>query len=140
MQKFTENICISNDRLSYHQNRDHHDGDDYWVTIPKANRNFANVNSIIYFENKKDRCIWNNDVREFIKLRGLNKDIKCIYFYQQKGLSSEDQKRRQIVYGLNEIVVNVQSLFNILYQEVLEPFYIFQVFSVIIWTLHTYST
>ncbi|KAJ6225497.1 hypothetical protein RDWZM_004042 [Blomia tropicalis] len=121
IQKFTENIiCISNDRLSYHQNRDDHDGDDYWVTIPKANRNFENVNSFIYFENKKVRYIWDNDIREFIKLH--------------------DQKRRQIVYGLNEIVVNVQSVFNILYQEVLEPFYIFQVFSVIIWTLNTYST
>ena len=78
MQKFTENIiCISNDRLSYHQNRDDHDGDDYWVTIPKANGNFENVNSILYFENKKVRYIWDNDVRELIKLHGLDKDIKC---------------------------------------------------------------
>ncbi|KAJ6225512.1 hypothetical protein RDWZM_004057 [Blomia tropicalis] len=83
MQKFTENIiCISNDRLSYHQNRDDHDGDDYCVTIPKANGNFENVNSILYFENKKVRYIWDNDVREFIKLHGLDKDIKCTYFYQ----------------------------------------------------------
>ncbi|KAI2797672.1 hypothetical protein BLOT_014207 [Blomia tropicalis] len=56
--------------------------------------------------------------------------------YQLYNLST----KRQIVYGLNEIVVNVQSVFNILYQEVLEPFYIFQVFNVIIWTLDTYST
>ncbi|KAJ6225589.1 hypothetical protein RDWZM_004134 [Blomia tropicalis] len=83
MQKFTENIiCISNDRLSYHQNRDDHDGDDYWVTIPKADGNFENVNSILYFENKKVRYIWDNDVREFIKLHGLDKDVKCTYFYQ----------------------------------------------------------
>ncbi|KAJ6219018.1 hypothetical protein RDWZM_004830 [Blomia tropicalis] len=138
MQKFTENIiCIFNDRLSYYQNRDDHDGDDYWVTIP--NGNFGNVNSIIYYGNKKARYIWDNDVREFIKLHGLDKGINCT-IYQQKGLFSEDKKRRQFVYGLNEIVVNVQSVFNILYQEVLEPFYIFQVFSVIIWTLDTYST
>ncbi|KAJ6216487.1 hypothetical protein RDWZM_007644 [Blomia tropicalis] len=78
MQKFTENIIyISNDRLSYHQNRDDHDGDDYWVTILKANGNFENVNSILYFENKKVRYIWDNDVRELIKLHGLDKDIKC---------------------------------------------------------------
>ena len=32
----------------------------------------------------------------------------------------------------------MQSIFNILFQEVLEPFYIFQVFSLIIWTLDSY--
>lgn len=43
-----------------------------------------------------------------------------------------------MIYGLNEIVVTVQSVLQILFQEVLEPFYIFQVFSLVIWTLDSY--
>src|SRR6218665_2851636 len=39
---------------------------------------------------------------------------------------------------MNEIVVTVQSVTNILVQECLEPFYIFQVFSLVVWTLDAY--
>lgn len=138
MQKFTETvICISNDRLSYH-----HEGDDSdaqgWITVPKANGVFEHVSSVTYFENKKVRYLWDKNQKEFVKLCGLDSDVKCTYFYQQKGLSAEDQARRQIVYGLNEIIVKVQPIFGILISEVLEPFYIFQIFSLVIWSLDAY--
>ena len=93
MQKFTETvICISNDRLSYHQG-DNSDPQG-WITVPKINGEFENVSSIIFFENKKVRYIWDKNLKEFCKIRGLDKDINCTYFYHQKGLSAEEQKRR----------------------------------------------
>ena len=39
---------------------------------------------------------------------------------------------------MNEIEVTVQTVMQILFQEVLEPFYIFQVFSLIVWTCDSY--
>lgn len=138
LQKFTETVvCLSNDRLSYH-NVSSDNAEDHWITVPRPCGDFEHVSSITYFENKKVRYIWDRNQKEFCKLGGLDKDIKCTYFYQQKGLSAEHQKRRQVVYGLNQIVVNVQTVFGILISEVLEPFYIFQIFSLVIWSFDAY--
>ncbi|KAH9529860.1 hypothetical protein DERF_003718 [Dermatophagoides farinae] len=137
MQKFTENVVhIMNDQLSYHQIGNSNPTG--WSAIPKANGQFEYVDSIIYFENKKVRYVWDNDSKEFYKVRGLDKDIKCTYFYNQKGLTASEQKQRRKIYGLNEIEVTVQTVMQILFQEVLEPFYIFQVFSLIVWTCDSY--
>ena len=151
-------VCLSNDRLSYHnahgaaaaaadqQNTSTTSatavGDDpedqHWITVPRPYGVFEHVSSITYFENKKVRYIWDRNAKEFLKLGGLDREIKCTYFYQQKGLSAEHQRRRQVVYGLNQIVVTVQSVYGILISEVLEPFYIFQIFSLVIWSFDAY--
>uniref|UniRef100_A0A3B4Z1I1 Polyamine-transporting ATPase 13A3 n=1 Tax=Stegastes partitus TaxID=144197 RepID=A0A3B4Z1I1_9TELE len=45
---------------------------------------------------------------------------------------------RRLFFGENEIAVIVPSLFKLLIQEVLNPFYIFQLFSVILWSTDSY--
>uniref|UniRef100_A0A8C1UVY5 ATPase 13A3 n=1 Tax=Cyprinus carpio TaxID=7962 RepID=A0A8C1UVY5_CYPCA len=45
---------------------------------------------------------------------------------------------RRFFFGLNEIDVKVPSLFKLLIKEVLNPFYIFQLFSVILWCTDAY--
>jgi len=40
---------------------------------------------------------------------------------------------RRLVYGLNDILVPFHSVLYLLVKEVLNPFYIFQVFSVCLW-------
>lgn len=46
---------------------------------------------------------------------------------------------RQTIYGRNEIEVEVHSYLQILFQEVLGPFYVFQVFSIILWGFEHYT-
>nr|XP_027204749.1 probable cation-transporting ATPase 13A3 [Dermatophagoides pteronyssinus]XP_027204751.1 probable cation-transporting ATPase 13A3 [Dermatophagoides pteronyssinus] len=141
MQKFTENVMHTmNDQLIYHQigSTNSSSSSSGCSVIPKSNGQFEMVDSIIYFENKKVRYVWDNDSKEFYKVRGLDKDIKCTYFYNQKGLTALEQKQRRKIYGMNEIEVTVQTITQILFQEVLEPFYIFQVFSLIVWTCDSY--
>lgn len=45
---------------------------------------------------------------------------------------------RRIIYGDNSIIVPVQSYLQILFSEVLGPFYIFQVFSLCLWFAEQY--
>ncbi|UXI19428.1 aspartate aminotransferase [Sarcoptes scabiei] len=156
MQKFTETVMYEmNDRLIFQNHHDNHqcrssnllqqkqlnqqtkpiEGS---ILLPGSNGCFNKVDSMIYFENKKVRYVWDKDLKEFVKIRGLDRNIKCTYFYNQKGLQEKEQSLRRKIYGLNKIEVNVQSVWQILFMEVLEPFYIFQVFSLIIWTCDSY--
>uniref|UniRef100_A0A2K5L5Z5 Polyamine-transporting ATPase 13A3 n=1 Tax=Cercocebus atys TaxID=9531 RepID=A0A2K5L5Z5_CERAT len=45
---------------------------------------------------------------------------------------------KKLLYGVNEIAVKVPSVFKLLIKEVLNPFYIFQLFSVILWSTDEY--
>uniref|UniRef100_A0A8C2XDC3 Polyamine-transporting ATPase 13A3 n=1 Tax=Cyclopterus lumpus TaxID=8103 RepID=A0A8C2XDC3_CYCLU len=45
---------------------------------------------------------------------------------------------KRLFFGENEIAVKVPSLFKLLIKEVLNPFYIFQLFSVILWSAEDY--
>ncbi|CAG2164446.1 unnamed protein product [Oppiella nova] len=105
---------------------------------PKSDGIFELTNTLTFFENKKVRYIWDSEKKEFFKVRGLDSDIYCSYFYQQKGLTIEEQNSRRILYGENAIVVEVMTILQILIQEVLEPFYIFQIFSLLVWLLDEY--
>ncbi|XP_051047236.1 polyamine-transporting ATPase 13A3 isoform X2 [Phodopus roborovskii] len=45
---------------------------------------------------------------------------------------------KKLLYGVNEIAVKVPSVFKLLIKEVLNPFYIFQLFSVTLWSIDEY--
>jgi hypothetical protein len=44
----------------------------------------------------------------------------------------------RLLYGPNTIDVEVKSYFRLLFQEVLNPFYIFQIASIILWSIDAY--
>ncbi|XP_072037305.1 polyamine-transporting ATPase 13A3-like [Amphiura filiformis] len=64
----------------------------------------------------------------------------CINFYRdfQAGLSDDQVKARQIVFGLNTITIRVKPILVMLVQEVLNPFYIFQIYSISVWIAYEY--
>src|SRR6185503_6787170 len=45
---------------------------------------------------------------------------------------------RRLIYCNNEIKVEVQSIMKLLFLEVLNPFYVFQIFSVSLWVSDNY--
>ncbi|XP_067658153.1 polyamine-transporting ATPase 13A3-like isoform X1 [Haliotis asinina] len=96
-------------------------------------------NKINYFITKKVKYIWDPERDEFIRLKGLEKDNPCSYFYQLKGLSYEDQQRRHVLYGLNSIRVHVTPIIKIFFKEVISPFYVFQLFSMCVWYADDYE-
>ncbi|CAG2118430.1 unnamed protein product, partial [Medioppia subpectinata] len=95
--------------------------------VPKGNGTFDSTDFLRYFENKKIRYLWKQQNLKFEKLYGLDRDIICSTFSQHNGLNDEQQFQRTVLYGENQIEIKVQSLLQILFQEVLSPFYIFQV-------------
>lgn len=87
-----------------------------------------------FFENKKIRYIWDEEDRNFARLRGLDKNVSFEKFQTMTdGLSKSEQCKRRQLYGENAIHIEVQPYMRILFEEVLGPFYIFQLFSITIW-------
>ncbi|XP_078615049.1 polyamine-transporting ATPase 13A3-like isoform X2 [Branchiostoma floridae x Branchiostoma japonicum] len=91
-----------------------------------------------FFDHQHVRYIWNSNISCFTKLRGLDDTTPCSYFYQLGGLTREEQHRKCALYGENSIYIEVKSYSRLLFEEVLNPFYVFQIFSVILWSLNDY--
>ena len=105
---------------------------------PRPNGLFEKVDCLTFFDNKKLRYLWAPDVNKFLKVASFDKNIECVYFHSQHGLTTEEQSRRRILYGNNEIEVRVQTILQILFNEVLGPFYVFQVSSIVLWAFDDY--
>ena len=54
-------------------------------------------------------------------------------------MTEQERQQQRFVYGCNDITIEVQSILKTLFTEVLDPFYIFQVFSIILWFCEDYE-
>ncbi|XP_042699786.1 polyamine-transporting ATPase 13A3 isoform X1 [Chrysemys picta bellii] len=107
----------------------------------EENRNDPNKYSPIrYFTHHSVMYFWNDAVQSFDFKKGLDESTSCssIHNEHSKGLTKEVHDYRKVFYGVNEIAVKVPSIFKLLIKEVLNPFYIFQLFSVILWITDEY--
>ncbi|XP_077434192.1 polyamine-transporting ATPase 13A2 [Vanacampus margaritifer] len=85
------------------------------------------------------RYIWLDMKAAFCLVSVLNEDWTCKDLHGFKnGLSHLEQNLRRQVYGPNVIDVPVKSYFKLLIEEVLNPFYVFQLFSLVLWTIDDY--
>ncbi|KAJ8357324.1 hypothetical protein SKAU_G00201180 [Synaphobranchus kaupii] len=96
---------------------------------------------IRYFTLHSTKYYWNDMMQNFEVLNGLEDlevTFSSIYSDHSTGLTTEMQDHRRLFFGVNEIDVKVPSVFKLLIKEVLNPFYIFQLFSVILWSSDEY--
>ncbi|XP_032377687.1 polyamine-transporting ATPase 13A2 [Etheostoma spectabile] len=92
-----------------------------------------------YYLFKGLRYIWLGRKGAFCRVSVLNEDWTCNDLYGfQKGLSHLEQSIRRLMYGPNLIDVQVKSYVKLLFEEVLNPFYMFQVFSITLWIVDNY--
>lgn len=105
---------------------------------PDGGNQFRQISALRYFHCKRETYLWDEESASFFLLKGLDHNSHCEMFYQQIGLSDEEQAKRQLIYGSNDIIVPNHSIGYLLVTEVLNPFYIFQVASVILWTSDEY--
>ncbi|CAF0827890.1 unnamed protein product [Adineta ricciae] len=93
-----------------------------------------------YFVNKRWHYVWQETEYKFTKLLGVENNVKCDYFSQIRPLTVEERAHKKIIYGENSIGLRLTPIFRLLIQEVLSPFYIFQLFSCILWFSDEYVT
>lgn len=98
----------------------------------------TDIDTLRLFKCKQLRYVWDERTSEFVKLKGLDANVPATLLHQLKGLDVHTQRSRQLVYGLNEIFIPLKSVLTILFLEVLNPYYVFQVFSVCLWFAYDY--
>ncbi|KAL1021114.1 hypothetical protein UPYG_G00009000 [Umbra pygmaea] len=85
------------------------------------------------------RYVWVTRKGAFCRVSVFNEDWTCdtLCSYQD-GLSRQEQESRRKIYGPNLIDVPVKSIMRLLVEEVLNPFYIFQILSIALWLTDKY--
>ncbi|XP_066997262.2 polyamine-transporting ATPase 13A3 [Anabrus simplex] len=87
---------------------------------------------------KKLCYIWDERTFAFYKLCGLDNGVTRDEFHRFKGYTEQQQRFRRVIYGYNQIPVPLQSILTLLILEVINPFYIFQAFTLVVWLCEKY--
>ncbi|KAF1419011.1 Cation-transporting ATPase 13A2, partial [Spheniscus humboldti] len=96
-------------------------------------------NILRYYLFEGMRYIWIERRQAYCKVSALDEGWTCADLHlSQAGLDQQDHNTRRKIYGPNLIEVPVMSYTRLLVEEVLNPFYIFQVFSIVLWVCDTY--
>ncbi|NWT58336.1 AT134 ATPase, partial [Erythrocercus mccallii] len=89
---------------------------------------------------QKIRYVWNNYAKQFQKVGVLEDHYTCSAIHDKfgSGLTRNEQNIRRVICGPNTIDVPVIPIWKLLIKEVLNPFYVFQLFSVCLWFAEDY--
>ncbi|NXA31114.1 AT135 ATPase, partial [Eudromia elegans] len=89
---------------------------------------------------QKIRYIWDFSVKEFKKVGSIEDSNTCHNIHHKfgAGLTREEQKMRQLVCGPNAIEVEIRPIWKLLFKEILNPFYVFQTFTLTLWLSQGY--
>lgn len=61
-------------------------------------------------------------------------DVRAV----REGIDSEEKNHRELVFGSNLIDIEQKSIFRLLVDEVFHPFYVFQIASLVLWSMDQY--
>ncbi|XP_063218884.1 polyamine-transporting ATPase 13A3 isoform X2 [Bacillus rossius redtenbacheri] len=111
---------------------------DIFLSVHHSGGTFKEYRSIRMFKCKKLCYVWNEEHCQFLRLAGLDKEVTTSALHQQTGLSFKEHSLRRLVYGSNEIIIPVQGIITLLFLEILNPFYVFQLFSFCLWFADNY--
>ncbi|KFO94121.1 putative cation-transporting ATPase 13A4 [Buceros rhinoceros silvestris] len=89
---------------------------------------------------QKIRYVWNIYAKQFQKVGALEDHYTCSAIHARfgSGLTCNEQNVRRVICGPNTIDVPVIPIWKLLIKEVLNPFYVFQLFSVCLWFAEDY--
>ena len=94
-----------------------------------------------YFTYRRQRYVWSNEAALFERLDGLqdkNKKITKLLRRRDLGITDNVRRNLQELFGNNTIDVEVKSYLVLLLDEAINPFYIFQIGSIILWSFDNY--
>nr|XP_042115061.1 probable cation-transporting ATPase 13A5 isoform X4 [Peromyscus maniculatus bairdii] len=89
---------------------------------------------------QKIRYVWDFLEKRFQKVGLLEDSNSCFDIHHTfgLGLTSEEQEVRRLVCGPNAIEVEIQPVWKLLVKQVLNPFYVFQAFTLTLWLSQGY--
>ncbi|XP_074955040.1 putative cation-transporting ATPase 13A4 [Phalacrocorax aristotelis] len=89
---------------------------------------------------QKIRYVWNISAKQFQKVGALEDHHTCSAIHAKfgSGLTCNERNVRRVICGPNTIDVPVIPIWKLLIKEVLNPFYVFQLFSVCLWFAEDY--
>jgi cation-transporting ATPase 13A2 len=91
------------------------------------------------FEYRHLRFIYDTTTHLFIETTKKWRTHRNISQYDTLvGLTQDTVKKRRAIYGLNEIHIHIKPWYRLLVDEILHPFYMFQVASMVLWCLDDY--
>ncbi|KAM9786025.1 polyamine-transporting ATPase 13A2 [Neosynchiropus ocellatus] len=112
-------------------------GDTEWRDTVQLNKEHKTL--LRYYIHEGVRYVWLDRKGAYCCVSVLNEDWTCEDLHSfQKGLSHLEQSLRRQVHGPNLIDVPVKSYLQLLFEEVLNPFYVFQIFSIALWSFDDY--
>ncbi|XP_040284277.1 probable cation-transporting ATPase 13A4 [Bufo bufo] len=93
-----------------------------------------------YIQVQKIRYIWDDCMNQFTKSGILEDHYTCASIHNNfgHGFLKEEQDIRRLICGPNIIDVGIVPIWKLLFKEVLNPFYVFQLFSVCLWFAEEY--
>uniref|UniRef100_A0AC35THH9 Cation-transporting ATPase n=1 Tax=Rhabditophanes sp. KR3021 TaxID=114890 RepID=A0AC35THH9_9BILA len=114
-----------------------------FLEIPNENGTFIKVKQIKMFEYRKINYIWHPKLNKFESIELLEGNIPITHFHEIidkcSGFTVTQVALKVMLYGRNAIDVTLTSIPVLLIKEVISPFYMFQIFSVIIWYSDNYA-
>ncbi|XP_056653578.1 probable cation-transporting ATPase 13A5 [Monodelphis domestica] len=89
---------------------------------------------------QKIRYVWDDVEERFQKVGLLEDSNSCsdIHHTFGSGLQKEEQEMRRLICGPNAIEVEIQPIWKLLVKQVLNPFYVFQAFTLTLWLSQGY--
>ncbi|XP_029142593.1 probable cation-transporting ATPase 13A5 [Protobothrops mucrosquamatus] len=93
-----------------------------------------------YIQVQKIRYIWDFSEKEFARVGSLEDGNTCYQVHHRfgDGLESREKALRSSVCGPNAIEIEIRPVWKLLFKEILNPFYVFQAFTLILWYTQGY--
>ncbi|KAI9597974.1 hypothetical protein BDF19DRAFT_494043 [Syncephalis fuscata] len=96
------------------------------------------LHTINYFDHRYMRFIYNPKCQLFIQTNAWTDEHWTDMSICRRGISRAVYQERKTVFGSNLVNIEQKSIIQLLVDEVLHPFYIFQIFSVVLWGFDEY--
>lgn len=92
-----------------------------------------------FFVHQHVRYVWNTEEECFLRLRGLDHGVGCLDLLSEyTGYLEKERQDRAFLYGPNTMDIQVPSYAALLVDEILNPFYVFQIASIALWISDQY--
>ena len=93
-----------------------------------------------HFRFKLFNYIYNEEEKNFKSIKFIIKTTQeKIHKIFTKGLNSEEIISQRNIFGNCDLIVKIDSVLTLLLKEVTDPFYIFQICSIILWLYYDYK-